>query len=568
MNSLTQTIVLAFLLLVSPALHAEIGDLPLSQEISLVIVDDLNNKADPQTGLGALEEPFQIGTYEVTAKQYGIFLSSVAKKSDPHHLFDQRMQDDPNVACLQRIWNQSLACFEYSTIPGRENFPITYVDLFCCAYFCNWLTLGCPSGEEGALLINAGSYMIDEDERGSFLDVIPGGSFFLPSEDQWYKAAYYHHHPQKIVSFDPQDPLPNVEDTDSLLYWNYPTQTMSEPWNGLGSSIEAANYYRANSWFSPSYTTGKPPYLTPVGSFKNTPGPYGTFDMGGDVNEWTFSLHDKNSNGITTSYSYTRGGSWACGSSEMHRQTHHELAITTKNNTTGFRIACRVIEPSKRAEEHADLTSLILEASIKNSEQEINLLKNAWSATQWVFWNGGTEVVEAIAFQYVGAYMILPYCLYMGSVIAYEYISGDYYAAAGTIVHALFDVACMLGDNIGFDVAGMISSSLERAGCGFVSDFLGTIHQGIDDLLHSMGIEHEHSMPENLQPVIEDVERMITPSSPTPRIMEPESESTTPGVDQPSLQLENGYCGESVVPIMKVKKPTRKRCADNCGQLH
>ncbi len=100
-------------------------------------------------------------------------------------------------------------------------------------------------------------------------------------------------------------------------------------------------------------------------------------------------------------------------------------------------------------------------------------------------------------------------------MIAYEYFKKEYYAAAGTIVHALFDLACMLGGNIGFDVVGILSSGLERAGLGCVSRFFGMIHDGIHDLIHYIGIEHAHGpgADEAVEPLVKKVEELITPET-------------------------------------------------------
>ncbi len=133
-------------------------------------------------------------------------------------------------------------------------------------------------------------------------------------------------------------------------------------------------------------------------------------------------------------------------------------------------------------------------SKVSYSSYFYDALKAISSATEWSFWNVGGEVVEAIVFQQVGLYALLPYCAYMGAVIFHEYIYQEYYEAAGTILHALFDIACMLGGRIGFDVAEILGAALEKCGLKCIADFFGTIHAQIDYFLHALGIEHSHGI--------------------------------------------------------------------------
>jgi len=105
-------------------------------------------------------------------------------------------------------------------------------------------------------------------------------TWVIPSEDEWYKAAYH------------------KNDGVADNYWDYPTSTNAVPNNGNpgGDTGNSANY-----WYG-DYTIGGPYWRTPVGYFGNSVSPYGTFDQGGNVWEW-------NESAITPTTRGARGGS-------------------------------------------------------------------------------------------------------------------------------------------------------------------------------------------------------------------------------------------------------------------
>jgi hypothetical protein len=94
-------------------------------------------------------------------------------------------------------------------------------------------------------------------------DLFDGATWFLTSENEWYKAAY----------FDPQG-----------YYWKYATSSDTAPSNLLidPDPGNSATYVDKNG----NYTLQGPYHFTEVGSHENSQSPYGTYDQNGNVVEW------------------------------------------------------------------------------------------------------------------------------------------------------------------------------------------------------------------------------------------------------------------------------------------
>ena len=170
---------------------------------------------------------------------------------------------------------------------------MNYVSWFDAARMANWMVNGQGSGstETGAYTLNGAiSGIITKDA---------GAQVYIPTEDEWYKAAYYN----------------GASSTYSL----YP--------NGQNSITTAdANYYL---WAVSA---------TDVGSYTGAASFYGTFDQGGNVWEWNDAVIGS-SRGL-------RGGSWEFnGFSLASSYRNYHLAPSVENYDIGFRLAS-VPEPS------------------------------------------------------------------------------------------------------------------------------------------------------------------------------------------------------------------------------
>lgn len=293
--------------------------------IEFVTVGDPGNPGDTVTTNQGSENPgsvgysYRIAKYEVTNAQFAEFLNAKAQTDSLWpYLYDSNMGSSVNGGITR---SGSAGSYTYSVKENMANKPVNYVDVYAAMRFVNWLNNGQGSGsmEQGAYALgNTSSFSGTRD---------PSATYFLPSEDEWHKAAYY-------------QPASAGGDTDS--YWKQPTQSNSSPTaataNATGDisnpGVGVANYTKGANW-NGSGTAGN---VTTVGSAGNATY-YGVYDMGGNVEEWTDTLLGKSSRIV-------RGG----GYNDSHFITASDYARGSgggsANNISGFRIAAVVPEPA------------------------------------------------------------------------------------------------------------------------------------------------------------------------------------------------------------------------------
>jgi formylglycine-generating enzyme len=308
----------------TPNLHAQ----PLVN-IETVTVGDAGNAADT-TGYGAVADVFAIGKYEVTISQYSTFLNSVASVTSSNYvvnLWNASMTSNLNIAGISRSGSGTLASpYSYSVI-GSGNRPISYVSWFDAARFANWLNNGATNGAS----TETGAYTLNGATSGVGFTVNPGATWSLPSEDQWYKAAYY------------------KGGGTNAGYWDYPTKSDTAPGNVVGSTTNQANYL-VDGFYSVTQSAGRDPalnYLTDVGAFSNSASAYGTYDQGGNLGEWNDAVDG------SLRFRGLRGGFWSTNINGV--QAGSPLSSSRSfgwpaddSDAVGFRVAT-VPEPSTYA---------------------------------------------------------------------------------------------------------------------------------------------------------------------------------------------------------------------------
>ena len=263
---------------------------------------------DSSSGYGSVAYEFYMARNETTIGQYVEFLNAVAK-SDPYQLYSAGMASTSYVAGISR--SGSSGNYSYVPIGNSANKPITYVSWFDAARFCNWLHNGQGSGST-----EIGAYTLNGAMSGIYT-VNTGAQAWIPSENEWYKAAYYD----------------ATKNGGAGGYWALPNQSDSIPGNTIGVP-GSANFYDGDYVGYP--TTA----LTDVGAYGAASASYyGTNDQGGNVYEWNDAV-------VSGSWRGVRGGAWNnSGFLDLDSARRYDDVPSMENHVYGFRVA-GVPEPS------------------------------------------------------------------------------------------------------------------------------------------------------------------------------------------------------------------------------
>ena len=289
--------------------------------IDTVPIGNPGNANDPATGshYGGVAYNFAIGKYDVTVGQYTAFLNAVAGV-DSFGLYSPSMATDTSTAGIARSGVSGY--YSYSVI-GSPDQPVTYVNWGDAARFCNWLNNGQPGlgghavPQDGDSTEN-GAYTLYTATTDAALNAVTrnvAAKWFIPSESEWYKAAFY--------------------DPATAHYWAYATGTNTPP-----TSAPPGNVGNTANFLGPGghSAVDGPNHLTDVGAYAASPSSYGTFDQSGDVFQWT--------EGLDGVYRHLRGGSWEDGPDYLRAAVWNISYPTREYGNFGFRVAASVPEPS------------------------------------------------------------------------------------------------------------------------------------------------------------------------------------------------------------------------------
>ncbi|MEX0669448.1 MAG: SUMF1/EgtB/PvdO family nonheme iron enzyme, partial [Pirellulales bacterium] len=309
------------------------------------------NPGDGTTGYGSVGYTYAIATRDVTNAQYVEFLNKVDPSGTSTTLYIANMSDvvtsGQSFPAFSGGINKTPAAAvgsRYSVKSGQDNLPVVQINWSRAARFVNWLANGQGSGgtESGVYDMSAVGFFTTPPPRA------PGAQVFLPSENEWYKAAYY-------------DPSLN---SGAGGYWQYGTRSDTAPASvappgtsnsanlGAGTSggsggASALTYATTGATFNKDLI-----YLTDVGAYTAATSYYGLSDLDGLIYNWTEASRE-NLGVPGQMLPIYRGGAWAfneLNSGAAFRNTGNGIGVNTgQYQYWGMRVAVAVPEPSAYA---------------------------------------------------------------------------------------------------------------------------------------------------------------------------------------------------------------------------
>jgi formylglycine-generating enzyme required for sulfatase activity len=203
------------------------------------------------------------------------------------------------------------------------NQPAATISWYEAAAFVNWLNTSTGMTPAYDLTFSSGSWSMNLWSSADAWQL--GGEnlyrnkdafYFLPSENEWYKAAYYN--------------------PAGSNYFLYPTASNDAPTAVASGTSAGTAVYGSGAVTNPAAVT-----------FAGGLSSYGTMGQGGNVFEWNESAVDR-SNSDPSENRVLRGGYWLNSEGVLRSSSQNDVVPTFEGHVVGFRVAS-VPEPSTYA---------------------------------------------------------------------------------------------------------------------------------------------------------------------------------------------------------------------------
>ena len=207
---------------------------------------------------------------------------------------------------------------KYQSKTGRNNNPVVYVSFFDAMRFMNWLHNGQGSGgtESGST-------------RSERLELVCSATakYWIPSEDEWYKAAYYD---PSGVYYDSPTGSDTEPDSDNPASLNTPDNSNVANFSKNDSIANGYNDGYAVTGSTASATARMTSQMSAAYSGREPRTALSTKEE--NVFEWNEAVINPIFRGI-------RGGSWGSVASALDAFSQDVSGPSSQYNSIGFRVA-------------------------------------------------------------------------------------------------------------------------------------------------------------------------------------------------------------------------------------
>lgn len=272
------------------------------------------------TGRGSVPYEFRIGRTEITTAQYVDFVNTYLGRPQPF------LVNPPTIWGADRDLSYTGPGFRFRVLPGQANLPVLGISWRDAARFCNWLHNDRQPTIEA---ISRGAYdtsTFGRNAEGDYTDQArrsDGARFWIPSLDEWLKAAHYD---------------PNKNGAARGGWWlssnGSDVQPIPGPPPAFGGTGQTSAGLAADVGLGIFYRR------LPVGSYPSTLSPWGLLDTSGSGSEWIEEVYGGGDRGL-------RGSSALVSSSVENDLPYSVVAAdpTLFGSFTTIRIASAIPGP-------------------------------------------------------------------------------------------------------------------------------------------------------------------------------------------------------------------------------
>ena len=270
--------------------------------IDFVLISGETNPTEAQTtaggldGFGIVEYDYRMGVYEITNDQWNKFKAELGVP----------VTGSPSIAYDSGFYNWGT---------GTIDVPTNQVSWYEAAQFVNWLNTSIGqhaaykfTGTQGTRDYTFTTWDASEAWGGTNIYRHQDAYYFLPDEDEWFKAAYWN-------GTDIQD---------------YPTKPGDILHQGDGTSGTGWNYWDGEFAIHP-----QGPWNVGSGSREFN----GTFDMVGNNWEWLESPHSDLSYGAASPRGLRGGGLYNASRVLLASTRNYDAYPMSESRYAGFRVA-------------------------------------------------------------------------------------------------------------------------------------------------------------------------------------------------------------------------------------